>query len=58
MANDKFVMRHIGPRDQEIQEMLETLGVSTLDELMNQTVPENIRLKKSGRRINRTAVFP
>ena len=27
MANDKFVMRHIGPRDHEIQEMLETLGV-------------------------------
>ena len=46
MASDKFVMRHIGPRDHEIQEMLEILGVSTLDELMNQTVPENIRLKK------------
>jgi len=46
MASDKFVMRHIGPRENEIQEMLETLGVSTLDELMNQTVPENIRLKK------------
>ena len=46
MASDKFVMRHIGPRDQEIQEMLTILGVSTLEELMNQTVPENIRLKK------------
>jgi len=46
MASDKFVMRHIGPRDQEIQEMLETIGVSSLDELMNETVPENIRLKK------------
>src|SRR5665648_74010 len=46
MASDKFVMRHIGPRDQEIQEMLGILGVSSLDELMSQTVPENIRLKK------------
>jgi len=46
MASDKFVMRHIGPRDQEIQEMLETIGVMSLDELMNETVPENIRLKK------------
>src|SRR5665811_2034729 len=46
MASDKFVMRHIGPRDQEIQEMLNILGVSTLDELMSQTVPENIRLKQ------------
>ncbi|MDP2115580.1 MAG: glycine dehydrogenase (aminomethyl-transferring), partial [Bacteroidota bacterium] len=45
MASDKFVMRHIGPRDLEIQEMLNVLGVSTLDELMSQTVPENIRLK-------------
>ncbi|MEI8113519.1 MAG: glycine dehydrogenase (aminomethyl-transferring), partial [Bacteroidia bacterium] len=46
MASDKFVMRHIGPRDHEIQEMLNILGVSTLEELMNQTVPENIRLKQ------------
>ena len=46
MASDKFVMRHIGPRDQEIQEMLHTIGVSSMDELINQTVPDNIRLKK------------
>jgi len=46
MASDKFVMRHIGPRDQEIQEMLGKLGVSTLDELIDQTVPKNIRLEK------------
>ena len=46
MASDKFVMRHIGPRDLEIQEMLGKLGVSTLDELIDQTVPKNIRLEK------------
>lgn len=46
MASDKFAMRHIGPRDHEIKEMLTTIGVSSLDELMSQTVPENIRLKK------------
>ncbi len=46
MASDKFVMRHIGPRDHEIQEMLGKLGVSTLDELIDQTVPKNIRLEK------------
>jgi glycine dehydrogenase len=46
MASDKFVMRHIGPRDYEIQEMLDKLGVSSLDELIDQTVPQNIRLEK------------
>ncbi len=45
MASDKFVSRHIGPRKQDVKEMLETIGVSTLDELIDQTIPENIRLK-------------
>jgi len=46
MAIDKFVTRHIGPREKDIQEMLATLGVSSLDELIDQTVPANIRLEK------------
>ncbi len=46
MAHDRFVNRHLGPREQEIQEMLEFIGVSSLDELISQTVPENIRLKE------------
>ncbi|MEL7588358.1 MAG: aminomethyl-transferring glycine dehydrogenase [Prolixibacteraceae bacterium] len=46
MANDKFVARHIGPREHEIGEMLSRIGVGSLDELINQTVPENIRLEK------------
>ncbi len=44
MATDMFVSRHIGPRDHEIKTMLSTLGVSTLDELIDQTVPSTIRL--------------
>ncbi|MFV0364963.1 MAG: aminomethyl-transferring glycine dehydrogenase [Mangrovibacterium sp.] len=44
MANDKFVARHIGPREYEISEMLQAVGVSSLDELIDQTVPSNIRL--------------
>jgi glycine dehydrogenase len=43
---DKFVSRHNGPRAQEVNEMLEKIGVSSVDELINQTVPEQIRLKK------------
>jgi len=46
MANDKFVARHIGPREHEIREMLTKIGVSSLEELISQTVPENIRLEE------------
>jgi len=46
MASDKFVARHIGPREYEIREMLEKIGVSSLDELIDQTVPKEIRLEK------------
>ena len=46
MAIDKFVSRHIGPRANDIQEMLKVIGVQSLDELIDQTVPANIRLEK------------
>ncbi len=39
-----FVSRHIGPNDEEIAEMLETVGASSLDELMGQTIPPDIRM--------------
>lgn len=39
-----FDMRHIGPSVREEQEMLATLGVASLDELIDQTVPSHIRL--------------
>lgn len=40
-----FLNRHIGPRASEIAKMLKEVGVSTLDELINQTLPETIRHK-------------
>lgn len=46
MATDKFIYRHNGPREFEIPAMLEKIGVSSLDELINQTIPSSIRLKK------------
>ena len=46
MAIDKFVSRHIGPREEDIKEMLKVIGVQSLDELIDQTIPANIRLKK------------
>jgi glycine dehydrogenase len=45
MQSDKFVNRHNGPRDFELPQMLETVGVSSLDELIDKTVPESIRLR-------------
>lgn len=46
MATDKFYSRHIGPRDHEIGHMLETIGVKSIDELIDQTIPKNIRLQQ------------
>ncbi|HQQ93407.1 MAG TPA: aminomethyl-transferring glycine dehydrogenase [Bacteroidia bacterium] len=45
MSQDKFVNRHNGPRGQEISAMLSKIGVSSISELIDQTVPSNIRLK-------------
>ncbi len=47
MATEKFLWRHIGPRPEDIENMLKVVGVSSLDELIEQTVPESIRLKKT-----------
>jgi glycine dehydrogenase len=44
---DKFVDRHIGPRKDDVNEMLKTIGVTTLDQLINETIPSSIRLKES-----------
>lgn len=45
MFKDVFSSRHIGPSAAEVATMLETIGVSSLDELIDQTVPASIRLK-------------
>ncbi|HEX4910789.1 MAG TPA: aminomethyl-transferring glycine dehydrogenase [Permianibacter sp.] len=42
--HDGFIARHIGPNADQTAEMLSTLGVKSLDELMQQIVPEQIRL--------------
>jgi glycine dehydrogenase len=46
MTTDKFVSRHNGPRENEIKQMLAKIGVSSVDELISQTVPPGIRLKQ------------
>ncbi len=44
MALDKFLDRHIGPREDEILSMLNELGMNSLNELTDKTIPEGIRL--------------
>lgn len=41
-----FAQRHIGPREEDIRQMLSFLGVNSMEELVKQTVPENILLKE------------
>jgi glycine dehydrogenase len=33
MKTDSFALRHLGPRDQDLPKMLETIGVESLDQL-------------------------
>jgi glycine dehydrogenase len=44
MLSDKFVNRHNGPRDHELPHMLKTIGVNSLDQLIDKTVPKSIML--------------
>ncbi|MEX0770722.1 MAG: aminomethyl-transferring glycine dehydrogenase [Balneolaceae bacterium] len=43
---ESFVNRHIGPDREQIKEMLERIGASSLEALMKETVPDDIRLQK------------
>jgi glycine dehydrogenase len=42
----RFVDRHIGPSDAEVAEMLEAIGLDSLDALVEATVPSSIRLRR------------
>jgi glycine dehydrogenase len=46
MPSDKFVIRHNGPRDHELPKMLKTIGVNSLNQLIEKTVPKSIMLEK------------
>lgn len=43
--HDQFIHRHIGPNAAELQEMLAAIGASSLDQLIDETVPAAIRLR-------------
>jgi len=46
MSYKNFVERHIGPRKEDVDYMLNKMGFNSLDELIEQTVPASIRLQK------------
>lgn len=45
VQNEEFIGRHIGPNANDTQAMLKTIGVDSLDELVNRTVPAGIRME-------------
>ena len=44
MITNNFVPRHNGPRGTEVDNMLKKIGVTSIDELIDQTIPQSIRL--------------
>jgi glycine dehydrogenase len=46
MRTDSFAHRHIGPKKSDLSEMLTTVGVNNLEQLIYETIPDDIRLKK------------
>lgn len=46
MNTDSFQIRHIGPRENDQNKMLKTIGVDSLEQLISETIPDNIRLLK------------
>ena len=45
MKTDAFALRHIGPSENDLQHMLKTIGAETMDQLIFETIPNDIRLK-------------
>ncbi len=45
MKTDAFALRHIGPRENDLTHMLKTIGADSLDQLIDETIPSDIRLK-------------
>jgi glycine dehydrogenase len=45
LRTDRFVHRHLGPRREDMQEMLRVLGYDSLETFIDAVVPEDIRLR-------------
>ena len=45
MRTDSFALRHIGPKENDLNEMFTTIGVDSMEQLIFETLPSDIRLK-------------
>ncbi|WP_375242035.1 aminomethyl-transferring glycine dehydrogenase [Lacinutrix sp.] len=45
MDTNAFALRHIGPREDDQKLMLDAIGVETIEQLISETIPNDIRLK-------------
>src|SRR4051812_24929125 len=45
--SEKFESRHIGPDSAQAEAMLKTIKAKSIDELIEQTIPNSIRLKSA-----------
>ncbi len=45
MRTDAFALRHIGPRENDLNHMFKTIGVENFEQLIYETIPDDIRLK-------------
>jgi glycine dehydrogenase len=46
MITDNFIDRHNGPGEEEVSVMLQKMGINNLEQLIDETIPSKIRLKK------------
>src|SRR4028119_1317716 len=46
LQSNEFIDRHIGPDDKETASMLQTIGVKSLEDLIDKTIPPSIRLRQ------------
>ncbi len=46
MAQNTFLSRHNGPQSEDVQLMLKKMGLSSIEQLIDQTIPAGIRLQK------------
>jgi len=45
MKTDSFSLRHNGTRAKDVPQMLQTIGVDSLEQLIDETIPDDIRLQ-------------
>lgn len=45
MRTDAFALRHIGPRESDLNHMFKTIGVTDMDQLIYEVLPDDIKLK-------------